>query len=101
MAGLCPYPIDQIASQMSSGGGTTGAQSTRRTGTVNLTANGVQDTFTFPHTLAMTPTYANVTPKNALSATPCSIVWDAANITIMFLLAPDAGPLELTWIVLG
>lgn len=100
MAGICPYPIDQIASMM--GTSTPGASmATRKTGTVNLVADGVNDTYTFPHTLAMTPTYANVTPKNVLSATPCSIVWDAMNIRITFLLAPDAGNLELTWIVLG
>lgn len=102
MAGICPFPLDQIAAMMGgSSGGSAPTAVPRKTGDVTLSADGVSYHFAFPHTLGVMPSYANAAPKNALAASPSAVTWDANNIMIDFLLAPDAGNIMFTWIALG
>lgn len=56
-------------------------------------------TFNIPHGLGVVPNFANVSPKNTLSAAIFTVTWDATNIIVTYLGALT-GAMSLGWVAL-
>lgn len=71
------------------------------TGSATPAANGILTSFSFAHGLGSAPSYANVSPGNALSAALFSVTSDATNITVTYAAAPLTGALSFKWIAVA
>lgn len=89
MSGISPYSY------------ATGSSAAIRTGSITFNADGTDEEFVIAHGLDITPSYACISPKNANAAPSFILNWNATNIIVRYMLAPDAGEVQIGWVVTG